>query len=56
MKCLANTGSFDHAHFKIVGFSYTKVGPRHSTPPNFFLYVRPCVYDVFVTLLNNKSF
>ena len=46
MECLANTSSFDHACFKIDGFSFkkhsTKVGPRHSTPPpQFLLNVRP---------------
>ena len=45
MECLANTSSFDHACFKIDGFSFkkhsTKVGPRHSTPPQFLFKCAP---------------
>ena len=47
MECRANTSSFNHACFKIDGFSFkrhsTKVGPIDIVhpPPNFFLNVRP---------------
>ena len=47
MECLANTSSFDHACFKIDGFSFkkhsTKVGPRHSTPPQFLFECAPLI-------------